>query len=97
MSLIIELPPEQETRLQKEADRAGVTVTQLIYQTLAERFPVEPDENAQSLRLIEQWIAQAPTDPEGLQEAEEDLRTFKQAINRTREEAGARLLYPEAE
>ncbi len=62
MSLVIDLPAAQETRLQEEAHRAGVTVNELVYQAIAEKFPVALDENAQALRLIEQWIAEAPAD-----------------------------------
>jgi hypothetical protein len=32
-----------------------------------------PDENAQALRLINQWTAQTPTDPDQVKEVEEDL------------------------
>ena len=97
MSLVIDLPQAQETRLQEEARREGVTVNELVYRTIAEKFPVEMDENAQALRLIEQWIAEAPTDPDQVKEAEEDLRDFQRAINQTRKEAGARLVYPGVE
>jgi hypothetical protein len=97
MSLVIDLPPAQETRLQEEAHRAGVTINDLVYQAIAEKFPVEMDENAQALRLIEQWIAEAPTDPDQVKEAQEDLRSFQRSLNQTRTEAGARLVYPGVE
>lgn len=97
MSLVIDLPRSVEARLETEAQRAGVTVSELISRILAERFPVEPDENAQALQLIEQWIAEAPTDPDQMKEAQEDLQSFQLAINQTRKEAGARPLYPGVE
>lgn len=50
-----------------------------------------------TVALLESWIAQAPTDPEAIQEAEGDLREFKRNMNRPRKEIGARLPYPEAE
>jgi hypothetical protein len=50
-------------------------VDELVQRALAKKFPVVPDENAQALRLINQWTAQAPTDPDQVQviEAKEDL------------------------
>ena len=48
-----------------------------------------------TIALLESWIAQAPTDRETIQEAEEDLRAFKRNMNRPRKETGARLHYPE--
>ena len=50
-----------------------------------------------TITLLESWIAQAPTERRAIQEAEEDLREFKRAMNRPRKETGARLHYPEAE
>ena len=97
MSFVIDLPLAQEARLQEEARRAGVTVNELVSRSVAEKFPVALDESAQALQLIERWIAEAPTDPERLKEAEEDLRGFQRAINETRRESGARLLYPAVE
>ena len=48
-----------------------------------------------ALALVERWLAEAPTDPEGIEEAEADLLEFQQAINETRRAAGARILYPD--
>jgi hypothetical protein len=50
-----------------------------------------------TLALLESWIAEAPTDPEAIREAEEDLREFKRNMNLPRKEASARLHYPEVE
>jgi predicted transcriptional regulator len=94
MSLVIHLPPAQETRLEEEARKNGISVSELVQQALAERFPVLREEDAQALALIEQWIAEAPTDPEEVREAERDLREFQQAVNQTRRSAGARIIYP---
>ena len=60
-------------------------------------FEPEPQRNDETVSLIEAWIASAPTDPEAIKEAEEDLRDFKRNMNRWRKEAGAHVLYPEAE
>ena len=93
MSLTIELLPSQETQINEEAQRAGITASELIQRALAERFPVLSDEDMQALALIEEWISEAPTDPEQQSEAEADLREFQNSINQTRREAGACLPY----
>jgi hypothetical protein len=52
---------------------------------------------AASIALLKSWIAEAPTDPDVIREAEEDLREFKKNMNLPRKEAGARLHFPEVE
>jgi hypothetical protein len=59
--------------------------------------PESASDTDPTIALLESWIAQAPTEREAIQEAEEDLREFKRAMNRPRKETGARLHYPEAE
>ena len=95
MPMTIYLLPGQETQINQEAQKEGITAGELIQRTLAERFPVMSDEDMQALALVEQWISEAPTDPQQQQEAEADLQEFQTSINRTRHEAGARLLYPD--
>jgi len=63
-----------------------------VYQAVAEKFPVTLDENAQALGLIEQWIAEAPTNPDQVKKAEEDLCAFQCSLNQTRQKAEARLV-----
>ena len=97
MSIIIELPPAQETLIRQEAQREGITESELIQRALAERFASPSEEDAKALALIEQWICEAPTDPQQQKEAEEDLLEFQRSINQTRQAAGARILYPGVE
>ena len=94
MSWVIDLPPAQEIQINREAQKEGISADELIQRTLAERFPIEANEDSKALALIEQWISEAPTDPEQQQKAEDDLLEFQQAINQTRRQAGARILYP---
>jgi hypothetical protein len=56
-----------------------------------------PEEQDPTIALLERWIAEAPTDPEVIREAEAALLEFKRNLNAPRKEAGARLLYPDAE
>ena len=66
-------------------------------ETATEATPLPDPQNAASIALLKSWIAQAPTDPEGIRAAEEDLREFKRNMNLPRKETGARLHYPEVE
>jgi hypothetical protein len=50
-----------------------------------------------TMKLLQSWIDAAPTDPEEIRIAEEELREFKRNMNAPRKEAGARLLYPDVE
>ena len=48
-----------------------------------------------TLELLATWKAQdATTDPERLREADEEIAEFKKAMNASRAETGARLLFP---
>lgn len=97
MSILIDLPPAQELRLRVEAQKNGISATELIQRTLSERFPAEHSEDTDALALIEQWISEAPSDAESQSEAESDLREFQHSINETRRAAGSRILYPDVQ
>jgi hypothetical protein len=97
MNLIIDLPQPVGAQLEAAANKAGVSVNEIVYRTIAEKVPVDLDEDVQALRLIEQWISEAPTQPDQVEEAEADLREFQRAINQKRTEANARLVYFEPE
>jgi hypothetical protein len=48
-----------------------------------------------TLELLAAWKAEdATSDPEKLREADEEIAEFKNSMNRAREAAGARLLFP---
>ena len=57
-------------------------------------FELLPEEDDPTIALLESWIAQAPTDPESIREAEQDLREFKRNMNANRAATGERLVYP---
>lgn len=100
MSLQIDLSPEEEARLQELAARRGIAPAECARQLVSEHLtPVEEEvrRNAASITLLESWLAEAPTDPQTIEEAEQDLREFKHNMNLPRREAGARLHYPEVE
>jgi hypothetical protein len=55
-------------------------------------------EKTATMALMRSWLEEDATDdPAEQQAAEQELREFKRGMNESRQEAGARLLYPEAE
>ena len=88
--LLLKLPVDAKALQLKPGNRVEVQIE-------------EPSEPAPALNedptvaLLESWIAQAPTDPAAIREAEEDLREFKRNMNRPRRESGGRVPYPEVE
>ncbi|HYU34095.1 MAG TPA: hypothetical protein VEW48_18220 [Thermoanaerobaculia bacterium] len=55
MTLKIELNPELEQRLGREADRRGVPVETLTIELLDQHLPVE-DRKAELVSLLQSWI-----------------------------------------
>jgi len=109
MTLNIELSPQTSARLSAFARQKGVDPQTLVTTLVEDNLPpiktqseqeltihsVDPANDA-SIALLQSWIAQAPTDPEGIREAEEDLLEFKRNMNANRATTGERLPYPEA-
>ena len=97
MDITVSLPQSVEARLAEAAQREGVSIPEVAYRAIAEKYPVPQDGTAEALRLLEQWMADVPTGPEAIREAEEDLLEFQRAINQTRRELGAQPVYPDVE
>lgn len=77
---------------------SGATVELKVVEEIPEESASLPDpQNEASIALLKSWIAQAPTEPEAIRDAEEDLREFKRNMNVPRKETGARLHFPEVE
>ncbi len=77
--------------------KVSIYVSDSIKETLSESktaYAVNSDDT-DSLALIDSWIASAPSAPEAIQEAEEDLKEFMRNINAERKRVGAPLVYPE--
>ena len=88
--LLLELPAAAKELHLKPGDKVDIQVE-------TPRSAPLTVENDPTIALLESWIATAPTDPEAVREAEEDLREFKRNMNLPRRETGTRLHYPEAE
>ena len=95
MTLTINLTREEEERLHAAAHKEGVDPAELVRKLVTEHLPPAHDENAASIVLLQSWLAEDATDaPEEICKAQEELETFKQALNAERERAGARRIYP---
>ena len=94
MTLLIDLAPELEERLQQEATRQGVDVVDYARQLIEHGLPLTAsDRQRATIALLQSWVAEDATDdPDAISVAEEELRAFKEAMNRNR--AGERPLYP---
>ena len=102
MSIVLDLTPTEEASLSTLAIRGGIApeemAAKLVRQALEQQrdeakiAPIDP-----TLALIEEWLSEAPTEPEEIREAEEDFRESQKALNATRKEAGARILFPAVE
>ena len=87
---LLELPAEAEELHLQPGDRIELQLDMPAARTAAS----DPDP---TIALLESWIARAPTDPDSIREAEEDLPEFKRNMNLPRKETGARLHFPEVE
>jgi hypothetical protein len=99
MTLTIELTPEQESRLLAAADLEHTEPHALIRKWVdhlpATQSTISDDDP--TIAYARARMKTAPTDPEAIREAEEDLRDFMRGMNLPRKEAGARLPFPEVE
>src|SRR5438132_334483 len=94
MTLLIDLPPEVEARLQQEATRHGLGVVDYARSLIEHALPpAAGDRQRAAIALLESWAAEDATDdPDAIRAAEKELKAFKEAINRNR--AGERPIYP---
>lgn len=94
MSLIIDLAPEVEERLQQEATRRGVDAAEYARRLIVDGLPASlSDKQKFAITLLQSWIDEDNTDnPEEIKSAKVELKTFKQAMNENR--LGERSLYP---
>jgi hypothetical protein len=104
--MTLNVSPQIEAKLVDAARLEGVDPGILVEKLVTEYRPasssrqatpsIDPENDA-SIALLESWIAGAPTDPDAIREAEEDLAELKRNMNRPRKESGARILFPEVE
>jgi hypothetical protein len=101
--ITLNVSPQVEAKLFDFARQEGIHPSELVermlkaYQPLATTPSVYTAANDPLMARLEARIAQAPTDPAAIQEAEADLKEFMHNVNAPRKETGARLPYPEVE
>jgi hypothetical protein len=102
MTLILELPPELESQLKSQAERRGLDPQAYVRRLMEADLPDVPVEieaqkhlNQSTLDLFAKWESEdAIDDPEELARRQQDWEELKAAMNETREQAGARKLFP---
>lgn len=95
MTLTITLTWEEEVRLRAAAQKEGIDPAELVRQLVTAHLPLAQDANAASIALLQSCLEEEATDdPDEVRQAQEELDTFKRALNAERERAGARRLYP---
>ena len=94
MTLMIDLAPEVEDRLQHEATRHGLDPAEYARHLIEEGLPAPLSvKQRAAISLLQSWLDEDATDdPEAVRVAEEELKAFKQAMNENR--TGERPLYP---
>jgi hypothetical protein len=101
--MTLNLSPQVEAKLFDCAKQEGIDPAELVEKMVKAYSPAAPAsvvytaDNDPLMARLEARIAMAPTDPETVREAEEDVNEFMRNMNASRKEIGARLLYPEAE
>ena len=98
MTLVIE-NPVVEAKIAAFAKQQGVDPSTLIARIVGEYSPttqgnVVPEDDPLIARLRAQ-LAEAPTDPGVLRDAEDDLRDFMRNMNANRAATGERIPYPD--
>ncbi|HZO89830.1 MAG TPA: hypothetical protein VFB38_15990 [Chthonomonadaceae bacterium] len=98
MTLIIELTPEEETRLQEAARQHGLEIQEYARQRLGLVEPrlTAPDaENQALIDLMRQWMAEDATDDlEELERRDAELAELKANLNANRAAVGAEPIFP---
>lgn len=76
MSIVIDIPPELEARLQKESRALGIDPPELVRRALESVLPEQTDRNRRALDLLAKW------DNEGDEaEQRETLEALKEGLN----------------
>jgi hypothetical protein len=101
--MTLNVSPFIEAKLIDFARQEGVDPATLVERMLKAYHPASKPsstytaENDPLMARLEARIAEAPTDPLTIKDAEEDLAEFMRNMNAPRKETGGRLLYPEVE
>ena len=93
MTLMIDLPVDVETRLERTARALGLDTTGYARQIIEASLPLEP--NRALADLMTAWIQEDATDdPEELESREAEWQELKANLNANRAIGGQRILFP---
>jgi len=100
--ITLDLTPTEEAEIFTMARQTGLAPADYVKKLVKENLPpVQPAaappvdaENAAAIALLKSWIAEAPTDPEEIRRADDDLNELMQNLNKNRIESGERPLFP---
>ncbi len=101
VNYLIDLPKPVGAVVEQEAQKAGVSPSELLADVVRKSFGpmIDPNEqarlNAPSVALLDFWLAEAvkPRTPEEQAEADVDMEDLMRSLNATRRESGGRLLF----
>ncbi|MBI4605803.1 MAG: ribbon-helix-helix protein, CopG family [Planctomycetes bacterium] len=92
MSLTVNLPPEAEERLQREAAGMGLAVSELVRRLIESHLSRAPGDEA-TLALLAAWDKEDTTDdPRELEKRRLEWEEFKRAMNAGH--SSHRTIYP---
>ncbi len=101
--IALDLTPTEEAQIDTIARQIGLAPADYVKKLVQENLPpvpVEPEaprispKNAAAIALLQSWIAEAPTDPKEIRQADAELEELMQNLNRNRIESGERPLFP---
>jgi hypothetical protein len=100
--ITLDLTPTEEAQIDAIARQIGLPPAEYVRKLVQENLPpVQPTAalttdagNAAAIALLESWVAEAPTDPEEIRQAEAERSGFLNALNKNRIESGERSLFP---
>jgi hypothetical protein len=103
MSLHLDISPQAEARFTAAARQNGIDPAayfeKIVFDYLppvtseAKASPVIDEENAAVIALMDEWLAEAPTDPEGIRQAQAEVDELMQNLNKNRMESGESPLF----
>ena len=96
MTITIDLPPEDERKLASRAAARGLDIAAYVHHLVRQDLDASPPRpNQASLRLLAQWAREDKTDdPAELERRRLEWEELKRNLNRNREDAGARKIFP---
>ena len=99
--IALDLTPTEEAQISTVARQTGLDPAEYVKKLVKEHLPpAEPtapvidEKKAAAIALLESWLAEAPTDPEEIRQAQADRNEFLQNLNRNRIESGESPLFP---